>query len=186
MASAVRIDADGRLLAEMMFEPICRLYDEVFSLSPFAWTDAESQQHRDLLSRLMNNPAFGIVVAEVSGNLIGFAYGVPLRPETEFWQNFLEPVPEEATREWPGRTFLLVDLAVDEDWRGQGLGRELTEKLLAARTEQRAVLSVQPAATATQEFYRHLGWRLVGRQKMPPGTVSSMFDIYVTELSPQP
>jgi GNAT superfamily N-acetyltransferase len=86
----------------------------------------------------------------------------PLGPDTRFWQNFIEPVPEELSREWPGRTFILVDLAFDEAWRGQGLGRELTQKLLASRREQRAVLSVQPTATDTQAFYVHLGWRKVG------------------------
>lgn len=186
MTAEVQVRLGGRSMAEMLFDPICRLYDLVFSRPPFVWTDEESQHHRDLLARLMDEPSFGIVTAEAAGRLVGFAYGYALAPDTRFWQNFIEPVPEELTREWPGRTFILIDLAVDEAWRGRGLGRKLTEGLLASRSEQRAVLSVQPTATDTQAFYVHLGWQKVGRQTMPPGVVSPLFDIYVTELMSQP
>jgi len=172
--------------AERLFDPICTLYDQVFSKPPFRWTNDESQHHRDLLASLMKQPSFGIAVAEAGDQLVGFAYGYTLRPDTQWWQNFTEPVPDDVAREWPGRTFALIDLAVDEAWRGQGLGRQLTETLLASRTEQRATLSVQPTATDTQAFYVHLGWEKVGRKQMPPGVVSPFFDVYVVELLPQP
>jgi ribosomal protein S18 acetylase RimI-like enzyme len=181
-----RTQIDGRAASERLFEPICALYDQVFSQPPFRWTDEESQHHRKLLSDLMEEPTFGIASAEAGGRLAGFGYGYQLRPDTRWWQNFLEPVPDELAREWPGRTFALIDLAVDQAWRGQGLGRKLTEMLLGSRAEQRATLSVQPTAVDTQAFYVHLGWHKVGRKKMPPGVVSPFFDIYVVELEPQP
>jgi len=186
MTADVSVQLDGRALAEELFEPTCELYDQAFSRPPFLWTDEESQHHRELLTSLKEEPSFGIVTAEASGQLVGFAYGYQLRPDTRWWQSFLESLPAELTDEWPGRTFALIDLAVDESWRGKGLGRELTETLLASRSEQRATLSVQPTATDTQDFYVHLGWRKVGRKQMPPGVVSPQFDIYMVELAPQP
>jgi ribosomal protein S18 acetylase RimI-like enzyme len=184
--ASIRIQTGGRADAERLYEPICALYDQVFSQPPFRWTDDESQHHRELLSSLMTEPTFGIATAESGGHLAGFAYGYQLRPDTRWWQNFLEPVPDELAQEWPGRTFALIDLAVDQAHRGQGLGRELTEMLLESRAEQRATLSVQPTATGTQAFYVHLGWRKAGRKKMPPHVVSPFFDVYVVELPPQP
>jgi ribosomal protein S18 acetylase RimI-like enzyme len=129
-------------------------------------------------------PTFGIATA--TGHLIGFAYGYQLPPDTKWWQNLSEPIPDALAQEWPGRTFALIDLAVDQAWRGQGLGRNLTEKLLEGRGEQRATLSVQPTATETQAFYVHLGWRLIGRKQMPPAVVSPFFDVYVVDLRAQP
>ena len=186
MADMVQIQLGTPATTEALFEPICILYDQVFSQPPFLWTDAESAHHRKLLATLIKEPSFGIAAAEARGQLVGFAYGYTLRQDTQWWQNFLEPLAEELTHEWEGRTFALIDLAVHEAWRGHGLGRKLTEALLASRTEERATLSVQPTATDTQAFYVHLGWRKVGRKKMPPGVVSPFFDVYVVELRPQP
>jgi ribosomal protein S18 acetylase RimI-like enzyme len=186
MSVGVSVQLGTSATAEKLFDSICTLYDQVFSQPPFHWTDEESQHHRDLLASLMKEPSFGIATAETGDQLVGFAYGYTLRPDTQWWQNYLEPVPDEVAHEWPGRTFALIDLAVDERWRGHGLGRKLTEVLLASRTEQRATLSVQPTATGTQAFYVHLGWHRVGRKRMPPGIVSPFFDVYVVELRPQP
>lgn len=185
-SASVRTQIGTPATARRLFEPICALYDQVFSRPPFRWTEEESQHHRDLLASLIEEPSFGIATCESDEQLAGFAYGYRLRPGTGWWQGFLEPVPEDIAREWPGRTFALIDLAVDPAWRGRGLGRKLTETLLASRSEQRATLSVQPTATAAQAFYVHLGWHRVGRQKMPPGVVSPFFDIYVVELRRQP
>lgn len=186
MTLDVVVQLGDAAMAEALFEPICLLYDQVFSRPPFLWTDAESQHHQELLASLMKEPSFGIVTAQASGQLVGFAYGYALRPDTGWWQDYLEPLPDELVQERPARTFALIDLAVDEAWRGQGLGRELTETLLASRLEERATLSVQPTAIDTQDFYVHLGWQKVGRKQMPPGVVSPLFDVYVTRLRPQP
>jgi len=186
MTPEVRVQRGNRLVAEEFFDPICQLYDQVFSRPPFHWTDDESRHHRELLISLKDDPTFGIVTAEASTQLVGFAYGYALGADTRFWQNFVEPLPEELTQEWPGRTFILIDLAVDAAWRGQGLGRELTQTLLTSRSEQRAVLSVQPAATDTHAFYMHLGWHKVGQKNMPPGVAVPLFDIYAIELGFQP
>jgi ribosomal protein S18 acetylase RimI-like enzyme len=186
MPSDIAVRLGTAATAEDLFEPICQLYDRVFSRPPFRWTDEESEHHRELLTGLREDPTFGIVTAQAGDQLVGFGYGFALRPDTKWWQHFQEPLPDDLTKEWPGRTFALIDLAVDEQWRGHGLGRQLTETLLASRSEERATLSVQPTATDTQAFYVHLGWRKVGRKEMPPGVVSPLFDIYVVELRSQP
>ena len=117
---------------------------------------------------------------------MGFAYGLALKPDTPWWSGMIEPLPDELTAEWNGRTFAIIDMAVREDYRKRGIGRTLLVALLASRSEQRATLTVQPVATDTEEFYDHLGWQRVGTTKAPAGAVSPFFDVYPVTTPHQP
>jgi ribosomal protein S18 acetylase RimI-like enzyme len=172
--------------AAASLNPICLLYDAVFSQPPFRWTDDESQHHRQSLTRLITNPTFGLVTAEASGELMGFAYGLALKPNTPWWSGMTEPLPDELTAEWNGRTFAVIDMAVRENYRKRGIGRALLNMLLTSRQEQRATLTVQPVATDTKAFYDHLGWQRVGTTQAPAGAVSPFFDVYLLPLHANP
>lgn len=178
----VSIQRGDAHLGSSLFEPVCALYDQVFSEPPMHWSPDQSDEHRETLLRLMADPGFGITVATVGDELIGFAYGRPLAENTKWWDNFLEPVPVEVTTERAGRTFAVIDFGVSAEHRGQGLGRRLLEGLLAGRPEERATLAVEPEADNSQGIYRHLGWRLVGRLEGAPGDTAPYFDIYVLPL----
>src|SRR5439155_23554372 len=154
----------------------------VFSVPPFAWDELEPQRHRTMLERLVTEPSFGITTATRDHELVGFAYGYGVHQDTNRWDGFVQPLPDELTAEWEGRTFALIDLAVWASLRGQGLGRRLLEVLLSSRPEERAALTVEPEAEATQAFYQHLGWQRVGRKHSGPGSAISFFDAYVLPL----
>jgi GNAT superfamily N-acetyltransferase len=183
---SVTLRQHDRSQAADVFDAICHLYDVVFSQPPFRWTDEESEHHRQSLTDLMTNPTFGLVTAEVGGELIGFAYGIGLSGETGWWSRMMEPLPEELTTEWDGRTFAVIDLAVRQDYRKRGIGRALLDTLLAHRTEERATLTVQPVATDTKEFYDHLGWLRLGTTKAPAEAVAPFFDVYLLPLQTKP
>lgn len=172
--------------AGALLDAICQLYDTVFSQPPFRWTDDESEHHRQSLARLMKNPTFGLMTAETADELVGFAYGVALGPDTLWWSSMAEPLPNELTAEWNGRTFAVIDLAVREDYRKRGIGRALLDTLLDNRQEERATLTVQPVATDTKEFYAHLGWQRLGTTQAPTGAVSPFFDVYLLPLHINP
>lgn len=172
--------------ASALLDPLCLLYDTVFSQPPFRWTDDESERHRQSLIRLISNPTFALVTADAAGELVGFAYGVGLTSDTQWWSGIAEPLPDELRAEWKGRTFAIIDVAVREDYRKRGIGRALLDVLLASRPEQRATLTVQPVATDTKEFYEHLGWQRVGTTKAPEGAVSPFFDVYLLPLHAKP
>jgi GNAT superfamily N-acetyltransferase len=127
-------------------------------------------------------PGFVLAEARHGGYLVGYAFGMPLRPSTSWWRHLTTTLPDEVTAEHPGRTFALVELLVRASWRRQGIGRALHDLILANRPEERAALAVPPAATPAQNAFRKWGWRKVARTRGErPG--SPVSDVLVTPLS---
>ena len=106
---------------------------------------------------------------------------MPLRPSTSWWRNLTAPLPEQLTAEHPGRTFAVADLLVRASWRRQGIGAALHDLILTGRSEERATLTVLPAAIPAQRAFRAWGWHRVARTRDPsPG--SPVYDVLVTAL----
>jgi GNAT superfamily N-acetyltransferase len=181
VTDAVRVDLGAADLACSLLDPICELYDEVFSVPPFFWREDESDLHRERLLRLVEDPTFGIAVAWAGDELVGFAYGFTVPPDTKRWANLTGPTPPELTEEWPGRTFLLFDFAVRRSYRGRGIGRRLHDALLGSRSEERASLSVEPPAADTKAIYEHWGWRKVAQSIGGATAAAPVFDVYVRD-----
>ncbi|MGH3764561.1 MAG: GNAT family N-acetyltransferase [Pseudonocardiaceae bacterium] len=163
-------------------EPIFQLYYDAFSKPPHTWPEHGEAEFRRLLSRLASNPTLGIVTAQAENELIGFAYGYTLKPDTHWWDGFITPVPDEVTIERKGRTFALIDFVVAEAWRGHGIGRRLHDMLLNDRTEARATLAVEPVAHEARAIYERWGWRVVGRLRGPATDFAPEFEIMVRDL----
>ena len=126
-------------------------------------------------------PGFVLAEARRGGYLVGYATGMPLRPSTSWWRDLTTPLPEELNAEYPGRTFALIDLLVRASWRRQGIGQTLHDLILRNRREERATLTVPPAAAAAQNAFYNWGWRKVARTRDPsPG--SPVCDVLVTAL----
>ncbi len=181
MTTDVRIEIGGAALTCPLLDPICALYDEVFSTPPFFWREDESELHRQRLLRLLDDPTYGIAVAWAEDELVGFAYGFSLPADTKRWSGLLEPVSVQVTGEWPGRTFLLFDYAVQASRRGHGIGRKLHDGLLGSRLEDRATLTVQPTATDTKRIYEHWGWWRVGQVEGGLQAAAPRFDVYLRD-----
>jgi ribosomal protein S18 acetylase RimI-like enzyme len=130
---------------------------------------------------LRRQPGFVLAEARHGGYLVGYAFGMPLRPSTSWWRQLTTPLPDEVTTERPGRTFALVELIVRASWRRQGIAGTLHDLILADRPEERATLTVSPAATPAQQAFRKWGWRKVARTRDDePG--SPVSDVLVTTL----
>jgi ribosomal protein S18 acetylase RimI-like enzyme len=130
---------------------------------------------------LRRQPGFVLAEARHGGYLVGYAFGTPLRPSTSWWRQLTAPLPDEITAEHPGRTFALVELVVRASWRRQGIAATLHDLILANRPEERATLTVRPAATPAQRAFRKWGWRKVGRTRdAEPG--SPVSDVLITAL----
>jgi len=142
------------------------LHAEVYADPPYRQAGDDDYPRRFAVQR--RQPGFVLAEARNGGYLVGYAAGMPLRPSTSWWRELTTPLPDEVTAEHPGRTFALVDLLVRASWRRQGIGRDLHDLILDGRPEERATLTVRPAATAAQHAFRAWGWRKVARAQAGP------------------
>ena len=126
-------------------------------------------------------PGFVLAEARHGGYLVGYATGMPLRPATSWWRDLTTDLPDEVTAEYPGRTFALTGLLVRPAWRRQGTGQALHDLILRGRPEERATLTVRPAAIPAQAALRRWGWRKVARTR-DPGPGSDVADVLVLTL----
>ena len=130
---------------------------------------------------IRRQPGFVLAEARHGGYLVGYAFGMPLRPSTSWWRHLTTPLPDEVTAEHPGRTFALTELLVRAPWRRQGIGRTLHDLILGSRREERATLVLLPAATPAQNAFQSWGWQKVARTRGPrPGSPAS--DVLITTL----
>ncbi|MEV7046628.1 GNAT family N-acetyltransferase [Amycolatopsis sp. NPDC051061] len=157
------------------------LYRDVYAEPPYNWGDEHAALFAKRFEQQRQAPGFDLVVAQASGELVGFTFGVTLLPDTPWWQNLTTEVAGELTTEYTDRTFALVELIVAREWRQRGVGKQLHDELLAGRHEERATLTVLPAAEPAQHAYVAWGWRRVAQKRNPlPG--SPVFDVMVKEL----
>jgi len=157
------------------------LYREVYAEPPYEWGDEHADLFVDRFKVQAKQDGFALVEARQGTELVGMAFGVTLQPSMPWWQNLLEPLPAEVTEERTGRTFALVELLVRKPWRRRHVAQSLHELLLSNRAEERATLTVLPAAIPAQRAYAKWGWQKVGRKRNPlPG--GAVFDVLVRRL----
>jgi GNAT superfamily N-acetyltransferase len=156
------------------------LHAEVYADPPYEWQDdGTSFGERFRVQR--RQPGFVLAEARRGGYLVGYATGMPLRPSTSWWRDLTIPLADDVTLEYPGRTFALTEMLVRASWRRQGIGRALHDLMLRSRREERATLTVLPAATPAQSAFQSWGWRKIARAQDPrPG--SAVLDVLVMTL----
>jgi GNAT superfamily N-acetyltransferase len=155
------------------------LHAEVYAAPPYRrdnalFTDQFRVQRRQ--------PGFVLAEARRGVYLVGYAAGMPLRPATSWWRGLTTPLPDDVTAEPPGRTFALTELLVRASWRRQGIAQRLHDLILADRREERATLTVLPAAAPAQQALQNWGWRKAARTRGPyPG--EPVHDVFVIDLT---
>lgn len=163
------------------FGELRALYSEVYAEPPYKW----GEEHADLFAARFEvqrcQEGFALVEARDGTELTGLAFGVTLQPTTPWWNNLTSPLPAEVTTERPGRTFALVEMLVRAPWRRRHVAQGMHDLLLHDRPEERATLTVLPAAAPAQAAYAKWGWHRVAQKRNPlPG--SPLFDVLVKQL----
>ena len=154
---------------------------EVYADPPYGWGADQAAEFARRLAVQARQPGFVLAEARHGGYLVGYAFGLPLRPATSWWRHLTTPLPDEMTTEYQGRTFALADLAVRAAWRRQGIATALYHLVMANRPEERATLTVPPGAGPAQSAYQSWGWRKVARAHgHAPG--SPVMDVLVLAL----
>jgi ribosomal protein S18 acetylase RimI-like enzyme len=157
------------------------LYLDVYADPPYEWGTEHADLFAERFKGQANADGFALVEARHGSELVGIAFGVTLQPSTPWWQNLLDPLPEAVTTEPPGRTFAVVELLVRTAWRRQHIAERMLTLLLDGRPEERATLTVLPAAIPAQRAYATWGWQHVAQKRNPlPG--SPVFDVLVKDL----
>ncbi len=156
------------------------LHAEVYADPPYS-RERDAALFADRFRVQCRQPGFVLAEARHGGYLVGYASGMPLRPSTSWWRDLTTSMPEAITTEHPGRTFALTELLVRASWRRQGIAQSLHDLILAGRPEERATLTVLPAAAPAQTAFAQWGWRKVARTRDPhPG--SPVSDVLVITL----
>jgi hypothetical protein len=173
-------DADGEQAARHIDE-YTDLYAEVHAEPPYSWGEQHAELFRRRFETQRRQDGFALVEAMTGGTLIGLGLGVAVTPVAPWWQNLLGPLPPELTEEWPGRTWALTDLMVRAPYRRLHLAAAVHDRLLGDRPEERATMTVLPAAAAAQAAALRWGWHKVGQKRNPlPG--APVFDVMVKAL----
>lgn len=158
------------------------VYREVYGEPPYEWGEEHARLFRERFAVQCRQEGFRLVTARDGGRLVAFGFGVTLRPTTPWWRDLVTPLPEEVTTERPGRTWALVELLVRVPWRRRHVAETIHDMLLAGRPEERATLTVLPAAAPAVAAYRKWGWRKVGEKRNPlPG--APVFAVMLRDLT---
>lgn len=157
---------------------VCR---DVYAEPPHEWDAEHEKLFRERFTRQRQSAGFRLVEARCGDKLIAFGFGRTLPPTTSWWSRLVTPLPDEVTREYDGRTFVLIELLVRKPWRRKHVAETIHHRLMHDRPEERATLTVLPAADAAQAAYAKWGWHKVAQKRNPlPG--SPIFDVLVKDL----
>ncbi|MEV5321148.1 GNAT family N-acetyltransferase [Streptomyces sp. NPDC052687] len=172
------MDGEAALQADDAFTLV---YAEAFAEPPYRETDGDVTATFRRFRSQVRKPEFAAALARTEhGETVGMAYGYPLPPNTGWWDELTEPVADEIRREDGRRTFGLMELAVREPWRRQGIARCLHETLLRGVTAERVLLNVHPESAAASAAYRSWGYRKIGEAR--PWQGADLHDVMLLEL----
>ena len=166
--------------AEPITDLLVRVYLEVYADAGDDFF-GEDRYRRQLASH-RTAPGWTVVTAtDEAGEMAGYAYGFPLRPDPGWWIGLITPVDPEFIKETGSRTFALSELMVREPWRGHGLGRSLHDHLLASRPEERATLLVEHDNDKAREAYVRWGWATVAEIR-PNWEGAPLYEVMIKQL----
>ncbi|REK89480.1 GNAT family N-acetyltransferase [Streptomyces inhibens] len=157
------------------------VYAEAFAEPPYNETEDDvAATFRRFRSQTRKRTFRGALARTGGGEPVGIAYGYPLGPNTGWWDQLTQPVPDDMRREDGRRTFGLMEIAVRGPWRGRGIAGRLHETLLAGTEAERVLLNVHPDSKAAQAAYRAWGYRKIGEAR--PWEGADVHDVMMLDL----
>lgn len=169
----------GTALAEI--DTIAPIYASAYAEAPYNEGPDDVAEFRAGWPRRVAQPSFRLVVARLRGEAVGFSFGHQLTTDTRWWDGMLDvDVEADVVTERPGRTFAVIELAVQRTMRGYGIARELHVHLLAGLAEERATLLVRPDAGPARSAYFSWAYGVVGRLR--PFPTGPVYEAMIKEL----
>ncbi len=186
-ASQMTVVVESAPAAELVrrSDRLTALYRAVFAVAPY-WEPPEAvAKFADRLRLHAEEDDFRGVLALDGDEVVGVAYGYRGAPG-QWWHDVVrrELAPGVAAR-WLDDTCEIVQIAVQPDAQGNGIGGRLHDVLVASIPTRTAVLTTSQMETAATQLYRSRGWtKLHHRLVFPGGAVA--FSVYGLELSARP
>ncbi|MFD3493870.1 GNAT family N-acetyltransferase [Streptomyces sp. NPDC058690] len=178
---SITVERMGGSAAAQAEDAFRLVYADVFAEPPYNETADDVAATFRHFRRQTRKPTFRAALARTEdGEPVGMSYGHPVEPDTRWWDELTEPVPDDMRREDGHRTFGLMELAVRGPWRGQGVARRLHESLLDGIEAERVLLNVHPDSQAASAAYQTWGYRKIGEAR--PWQGPDLYDVMLLDL----
>ena len=169
--------------AATLMDELCEVYADAYGAVSGEDVGEKSSAFRARATAALKQANYSLVAAHVRAQLVGFAFGYNLRPESGWWDGLTPEPPSGFTQETGSRTVVLAEIEVRQAWQGKGIGRTVHDVFLSQRTEERATLASNPKATDTHALYERWGWHRIG---VVPGNSGAYYRKYVLFVLPLP
>lgn len=156
-----------------LFEGAIAVYGRAFSEPPYSDPDrgAEVRSRIRDVHRLREG-FHGFVAVAIYGRVLGMIYGYH-GTRGQWWHDTVRTaIPADIARQWLENSYELVEVAVDPECQGRGIGTALIEELMRGRRETTCVLSTRTDSRA-HELYARMGFELI--REMPFTTGGATF-----------
>jgi GNAT superfamily N-acetyltransferase len=158
-------------------------YEEIYVEPPYREGPKDVAEFIEHYAVQARRPGMRLILAREGNEVIGFAYGYFLAPETQWWANLQDvELPADFTHEDGRRTFVIIELAVRKAWRRRGIAAALHAHLLDGVDAERVTLTVrpEPEAEAARSAYLAWGYSRVGTSH--PWEDAPLYDCMVRPL----
>lgn len=145
-----------------LFEEIIELYSKIWKQSPFNFSQVDVDTFRAGFHKHSSREGFKLCIARgVNDELVGFAYGYRGLPDQWWYRNVSRVFLTHEIDEWMIDYFEFVELGVETENRGAGIGTALHNMLLEGLPHRTAMLSTQSENTAAIRLYEKMQWLIV-------------------------
>ena len=157
-----------------VLQQISELYIEVWN--------SENDLIRERILKHSSYQGFkGLVVLSDDGKVVSFSYGYTSLPGQFYHELLAKELSSEEYQTWLQDCFEFVELAVHPSYRKQGIGKMLTEKLLADVNNKTSVLTTQIDNISARSLYESLHWKVL-KEPFYPGDSKDPYVIMGKEL----
>lgn len=165
-----------------LMDELCGVYADAYGAVPGEDIDQKSSAFRERASTALRGVNYSLVSAHAGDEMVGFAFGYSLQPESGWWDGLSPAPPEGFLKETGSRTVVLSEIEVRRARQGKGLGRAVHDAFLSQRAEERATLASNPKAVDTHALYEHWGWQKMGIVPDQRGSYYREYVLFVLEL----
>jgi len=137
--------------------PSEEIIDKVAGLYNTIWNSKDTSIKERILKHSTYKGYKGTILL-TDEEIVGFAYGYTSLPGQFYHEKLAKEFNSEEYDKWLTNCFEFVELAVHPDYRKQGFGRMLVNKLLQDVENKTVVLTTQVINSPARSLYESLNW----------------------------